>query len=69
MLTVPVDDARWNLHAYARVADRLFLMDYDQHFIGDQPGPIAAQEMALIDAAAIRNPPHIIPGPSWPFRT
>lgn len=43
MLTVPVDDARWNLHAYARVADRLFLMDYDQHFIGDQPGPIAAQ--------------------------
>lgn len=43
MLTVPVDDARWNLRAYARVADRLFLMDYDQHFIGDQPGPIAAQ--------------------------
>ena len=29
MLTVPVDDARWNLRAYARVADRLFLMNYD----------------------------------------
>ncbi|UZW57350.1 glycosyltransferase [Sphingobium sp. JS3065] len=43
MLTVPVDDALWNLRAYARVADRLFLMDYDQHFIGDRPGPIAAQ--------------------------
>ena len=43
MLTVPVDDAGWNLRAYAHVADRLFLMDYDQHFIGDQPGPIAAQ--------------------------
>lgn len=43
MLTVPVDDARWNLGAYARVADHLFLMDYDQHFIGDQAGPIAAQ--------------------------
>lgn len=43
MLTVPVDDARWDLRAYARVADRLILMDYDQHFIGDQPGPIAAQ--------------------------
>ncbi|WP_070151226.1 polysaccharide deacetylase family protein [Sphingobium phenoxybenzoativorans] len=41
--TVPVDDMDWNLSAYARAADRLFLMDYDQHYIGDAPGPIAAQ--------------------------
>jgi peptidoglycan/xylan/chitin deacetylase (PgdA/CDA1 family)/spore germination protein YaaH/GT2 family glycosyltransferase len=41
--TVPVDDQDWNLRAYAQVADRLFLMDYDQHYIGDAPGPIAAQ--------------------------
>ena len=43
MLTVPVDDVRWNLAAYGRVADRLFLMDYDQHYVGDKAGPIAAQ--------------------------
>ncbi|HUD91079.1 glycosyltransferase [Sphingobium sp.] len=43
MLTVPVDDAGWNLRAYGRVADRLFLMDYDQHYVGQSAGPIAAQ--------------------------
>jgi spore germination protein YaaH len=42
-LTVPVDDASWNLARYGRLADRLFLMDYDQHYIGDTAGPIAAQ--------------------------
>lgn len=42
-LTVPVDDADWNLRRYSAVADKLILMDYDQHYIGDQPGPIAAQ--------------------------
>ena len=43
MLTVPVDDADWNIAAYGRIADRLFLMNYDQHYVGDKPGPIAAQ--------------------------
>ncbi|HEX7876272.1 MAG TPA: glycosyltransferase, partial [Sphingobium sp.] len=43
MLTVPVDDADWNLRAYGRVVDRLFLMDYDQHYVGQAAGPIAAQ--------------------------
>ncbi|MDO7836804.1 glycosyltransferase [Sphingobium sp. HBC34] len=42
-LTVPVDDAQWNLARYGAVADRLILMDYDQHYIGDRAGPIAAQ--------------------------
>lgn len=42
-LTVPVDDSSWNLALYGRLADRLFLMDYDQHYIGDKAGPIAAQ--------------------------
>ena len=58
MLTVPVDDARWNLRAYARVADRLFLMNYDQHFIGDQPGPIAAQPWFV---ARLRAALHDVP--------
>ncbi|WP_022681567.1 glycosyltransferase [Sphingobium bisphenolivorans] len=43
MLTVPVGDASWNLAAFGRMADRVFLMDYDQHYIGDTPGPISAQ--------------------------
>ncbi|WP_336958548.1 glycosyltransferase [Sphingobium aquiterrae] len=42
-LTAPVDDPNWRLGALARAADRVVLMDYDQHFIGDVPGPIAAQ--------------------------
>lgn len=42
-LTVPVDDPRWDLRRYGAVADRLILMDYDQHYIGDHAGPIAAQ--------------------------
>ena len=58
MLTVPVDDARWDLRAYARIADRLFLMDYDQHFIGDQPGPIAAQPWFV---ARLRAALHTVP--------
>lgn len=43
MLTVPVDDRAWDLRAYGRVADRLILMDYDQHYVGQNAGPIAAQ--------------------------
>lgn len=42
-LTVPVDDGSWDLARYGQLADRLFLMDYDQHYIGDKAGPIAAQ--------------------------
>ncbi|MBB4617774.1 glycosyltransferase [Sphingomonas abaci] len=41
--TVPVGDADWNLKAFAGATDRLFLMDYDQHWQGGEPGPIAAQ--------------------------
>ena len=40
---VPVGDSAWNLRALAKVADRLFIMDYDEHSPGDEPGPIASQ--------------------------
>ncbi|HEX7876995.1 MAG TPA: polysaccharide deacetylase family protein, partial [Sphingobium sp.] len=43
MLTAPAEDADWNLRAYGRAVDRLFLMDYDQHYVGQDAGPIAAQ--------------------------
>ncbi len=42
-LAVPVDAPEWNLAAYAKVADRLFLMIYDEHYLGGDPGPIASQ--------------------------
>jgi cellulose synthase/poly-beta-1,6-N-acetylglucosamine synthase-like glycosyltransferase/peptidoglycan/xylan/chitin deacetylase (PgdA/CDA1 family)/spore germination protein YaaH len=42
-LAVPLGDTDWNLAAFARVADRLFLMDYDEHSPGYAPGPIASQ--------------------------
>jgi peptidoglycan-N-acetylglucosamine deacetylase len=42
-LAVPVGDPAWNLRAYAQAADRLFVMNYDEHSPGDTPGPIASQ--------------------------
>lgn len=42
-LAVPVDNQDWNLGAYARVADKLVLMDYDEHTNDAEPDPIASQ--------------------------
>ncbi|MFL6862167.1 MAG: glycosyltransferase [Allosphingosinicella sp.] len=42
-LTVPVDDPEWRLADYGRVADRLYLMLYDEHWMTGDPGPIASQ--------------------------
>ncbi|MBA2934212.1 glycosyltransferase [Sphingomonas sp. CGMCC 1.13654] len=42
-MTVPVGDDDWNLKAYAHFADRLFIMDYDEHENSSAPGPIASQ--------------------------
>jgi len=42
-LAVPVADPAWDLRAYADAADRLFLMAYDEHWPGGDPGPIASQ--------------------------
>ncbi|USI73112.1 glycosyltransferase [Sphingomonas morindae] len=42
-LAVPVGDDDWNLRAYARAADKLFIMDYDEHYPEGAPGPIASQ--------------------------
>ena len=58
-MAVPADDADWNLAAYARVADKLFLMAYDQHYPGGEPGPIAAQHWFedVVRRAAAAVPP------------
>lgn len=43
-VAVPVENPEWNLKAYAAVADKLFLMAYDEHYPGGEPGPIASQK-------------------------
>ncbi|HEX8446494.1 MAG TPA: glycosyltransferase [Sphingomonas sp.] len=42
-LAVPVGDADWRLADYAKIADRLFIMAYDEHWPDGAPGPIASQ--------------------------
>ncbi len=42
-LAVPVGDPTWNLRGLADAADKLFVMNYDEHSPGDDPGPIASQ--------------------------
>lgn len=41
-VTMPIDDAAWPAKALARVADKLVLMAYDEHWQGGQAGPIAS---------------------------
>ena len=41
-VTMPIDNPSWSAKALAAVSDRVFLMAYDQHWQGGQPGPIAA---------------------------
>ena len=53
-MAVPADDADWNLPAYAALADKLFLMAYDEHYQGGGAGPIASQrwfEAVVVRAA------------------
>jgi cellulose synthase/poly-beta-1,6-N-acetylglucosamine synthase-like glycosyltransferase/spore germination protein YaaH/peptidoglycan/xylan/chitin deacetylase (PgdA/CDA1 family) len=42
-VTVPIGDDSWRLADYARLADRVFLMLYDEHWAAGDPGPIASQ--------------------------
>ena len=42
-VTVPAGEPAWHLDRFARVADRVILMAYDEHYDGGEPGPIASQ--------------------------
>lgn len=56
-VAVPVDET-WNLRAFASVADKLFVMAYDEHSNDGPPGPIASQQWwASSVAAALRQIP------------
>jgi cellulose synthase/poly-beta-1,6-N-acetylglucosamine synthase-like glycosyltransferase/peptidoglycan/xylan/chitin deacetylase (PgdA/CDA1 family)/spore germination protein YaaH len=49
-----VGDRAWDLPAYARIVDRVFLMAYDEHEDSSAPGPVASQAWfarAVADAA------------------
>ena len=53
-MAAPVGDRSWNLPAYAKIVDRVFLMAYDQHENSGDPGPVASQAWfarAVADAA------------------
>ena len=42
-IAAPVGNPEWDLPAYARVTDKIFLMAYDEHETGGPAGPIASQ--------------------------
>ncbi|MET0240619.1 MAG: glycosyltransferase [Sphingobium sp.] len=42
-VTAPAQDEAWPLAKLGKVADRLILMAYDEHWEGGTPGPIASQ--------------------------
>ncbi|MBX9797188.1 glycosyltransferase [Sphingomonas sp.] len=42
-VTLPAGDEDWQPRDFAPVADRLILMDYDEHWNTSAPGPIASQ--------------------------
>ncbi|MEG8054412.1 glycosyl hydrolase family 18 protein [Sphingomonas aerolata] len=42
-IAAPVGNVDWNMRAYARVTDKIFLMAYDEHVTSGPAGPIASQ--------------------------
>ena len=56
-VAVPVGEP-WNLRAFAALADKLFVMAYDEHSNDGPPGPIASQQWWATEvAAAVRQIP------------
>ncbi|WP_267381127.1 MULTISPECIES: polysaccharide deacetylase family protein [unclassified Sphingomonas] len=57
-IAAPVGNEDWDLRAYARVTDKIFLMAYDEHENAGAPGPIASQQwFARMVANAARGIP------------
>ncbi len=54
-VTVPAEGDGWPLAAIARVADRVIVMAYDQHWEGGTAGPIAAQDWFVRQVLAARR--------------
>jgi cellulose synthase/poly-beta-1,6-N-acetylglucosamine synthase-like glycosyltransferase/spore germination protein YaaH/peptidoglycan/xylan/chitin deacetylase (PgdA/CDA1 family) len=43
-VAVPSKNPEWNYSAVAAAADGVILMNYDEHYPGGQPGPVASQD-------------------------
>ena len=58
-VTVPAANPDWNLSALGRVADRLILMAYDEHWQTGAPGPIASDPWfaSVVRRAVAQVPP------------
>jgi len=57
-VTVQLGSEDWNPRDFAKVADKIFLMAYDQHWPGGPPGPIATNDWFSAQVAqAIRGIP------------
>jgi cellulose synthase/poly-beta-1,6-N-acetylglucosamine synthase-like glycosyltransferase/peptidoglycan/xylan/chitin deacetylase (PgdA/CDA1 family)/spore germination protein YaaH len=41
-ITMPIDSPQWSAATFARLADKVVLMAYDEHWQGGEPGPIAS---------------------------
>ena len=46
-VAVPVNDRTFDYSAIAKISDGLILMNYDQHYPGGDPGPVAGQDWFL----------------------
>jgi peptidoglycan-N-acetylglucosamine deacetylase len=46
-VAVPVNDKTFDYAGIAKISDGLILMNYDQHYPGGEPGPIASQDWFL----------------------
>ena len=53
-LTAPAADPDWDLTRFAAAADTVFVMAYDQHYQGGEPGPIAANTWFAAQVANAR---------------
>ncbi len=54
-LTVPGGEPSWDLRRFAAASDYLILMDYDQHWQGGEPGPIASLDWFAAQVADARS--------------
>jgi len=46
-VAVPVNDKTFDYAGIAKISDGLILMNYDQHYPGGEPGPVASQDWFL----------------------
>jgi peptidoglycan-N-acetylglucosamine deacetylase len=58
-VTVPSRNDEWNYPAVAAASDGVVLMNYDEHYPGGQPGPVASQDWFIenLNVAKSRIPP------------